>query len=289
MNFQIKYDEYLGFFEEALKKFCAEMSYTPPVLAESMRYSLLSGGKRVRPVLFFSTLDILGLDYRKEAEFAIAIECIHTYSLIHDDLPAMDDDDYRRGNPSNHKVFGEANAILAGDALLSTACSKLLKEAGKDERHLRAARLLMDAAGASGMIAGQSADLFYTGKEGDEDALRFIYEHKTGKLITAPVVMAAILAGEGEAELERYGDMLGLLFQLTDDLLDEKGESAKMGKTLGKDREEGKLTCVRVFGMSSSEILADKVAAKCRTALEPLGKDVSFLNELVGIVRGRDN
>ncbi len=288
MNFRKQYEEYLNFFETRLKHFCAELDYRPPVLAESMRYSLLSGGKRVRPVLFFGMLEHYGLDYKAEFTLAAALECIHTYSLIHDDLPAMDNDDFRRGNPSNHKVFGEANAILAGDALLSEACSLLLGEGGKDGRHLRAAQYLAECAGPKGMIAGQSADLLYSEKEGDAEALAFIYAHKTGRLLKAPVVMAAILAERDIAAAERFGSELGNLFQLTDDLLDEKGERSKMGKTPGKDRKENKLTCVRIYGADEAELLADRAAANCHSALQNLGGD-EFLAALVDFVRQRDN
>ncbi len=288
-DFQKKYGGYLDFFEAALKKYCAEMNDLPSMLAESMRYSLLSGGKRVRPVLFFAALELFGRDFRGEAPLAVALECIHTYSLIHDDLPAMDDDDYRRGNPSNHKVFGEANAILAGDGLLSEACSMLLHEGMRSEAHLMAAACLMDAAGARGMVAGQSADLLYSGKAGSEEELRYIYEHKTGRLLTAPPVMAAILAGGDEASMRRFGRELGMLFQLTDDLLDVKGNGALMGKTAGKDEREGKLTCVKVFGIEKSERLADAAAADCMAILRAYGGRAAFLEDLVRFVRSRDN
>lgn len=288
-EFQKKYEEYLGFFENALRDYCTAMRYEPSVLTESMRYSLLSGGKRVRPVLFFGALERFGADYRSETGLAVALECIHTYSLIHDDLPAMDNDDFRRGVPSNHKVFGEANAILAGDALLSEACVLMLRESARSERHLAAATRLSRAAGAEGMVGGQSADLLYTAKQGGERELRFIYEHKSGELISAPVVMAALLAGAETGAAEEFGKELGILFQLTDDILDEKGESAKMGKTLGKDRETGKLTCVKVYGLRESELLADRSAAKCRAALKKLGGKGDFLEDLIGLVRSRDN
>ena len=287
-DFQKKYQDYRSFFEGELKHFCAEMNLQPPVLTESMRYSLLSGGKRVRPVLFFGTLSRFGADYTAETGLALALECIHTYSLIHDDLPAMDNDDFRRGNPSNHRVFGEANAILAGDALLSEAMRLLLKESGRSAAHLRAAQYLADAAGADGMIAGQSADLLFTGTAGGEEELGFIYAHKTGKLITAPIVMAAMLGGGDVQAAENFGQALGSLFQLTDDILDEKGESAKMGKTLGKDAAEEKLTCVKVYGMKRAEVLADQTAAKCHSLLDALGGD-EFLSCMIELVRERDN
>ncbi len=288
-KFQDRYEEYRQFFEAALKKFCTELDFRPNVLTESMRYSLLSGGKRVRPVLFFASLELFGADFRRETVLPIALECIHTYSLIHDDLPAMDNDDFRRGNPSNHKVFGEANAILAGDALLSEAAVLLLREAGKDEKHRRAALWLMEAAGAGGMVAGQSADLLYMGKTATEEELDFIYAHKTGKLIAAPVVMAAILAGGDEKNAERFGMELGRLFQFTDDLLDVKGDSALMGKTLGKDAEEDKATCVKVYGLERCELLADRCAAKCLDLLDQFQGDKEFLRGIVDLVRSRDN
>lgn len=287
MNFSSRYDVYYKEFERELAKRCAAMNFRPPVLTESMRYSLLSGGKRVRPVLFLGALDALGAEFRSELPIAVSIEAIHTYSLIHDDLPAMDNDDYRRGKPSSHKQFGEANAVLAGDALLSYAFSLLLEEAGRDGRHLQAAREISDAAGAAGMIAGQSADLLYEGAGGGEEELFFVYRHKTGKLIAAPVVAAAILAGRGEEAMRSYGESLGVLFQLTDDILDVKGEALKMGKPLGKDREEDKLTCVKVFGMEKSERLADEYAEKCRAAAESLNTD--FLAEFATFVRTRNH
>ncbi len=283
-----KYGEYLTYFEKALKELCMQREIFPSVLAESMRYSLLSGGKRVRPVLFFGGLEHFGADYRGETALAAALEYIHTYSLIHDDLPAMDNDDFRRGNLSNHKVFGEANAILAGDALLSEAMCFLLKEGARDARHQSAAQYLAEAAGAQGMVAGQSADLLYTGKTGGEDELRFIYANKTGKLIAAPIVMAAYLCGGDVSAAEKFGNCLGMLFQLTDDLLDEKGDSAKLGKTTGKDRQEDKLTCVKVYGMEQAELLADKTAASCHALLGALGGD-PFFSEMIDLIRSRDN
>ena len=288
MNFNEAYNNYYKTFEKALTDCCARMNFRPALLTESMRYSLLSGGKRMRPVLFLATADCLGVDYARELNFALAHECIHTYSLIHDDLPAMDNDDYRRGRESNHKKFGEANAILAGDALLSFAFHLLLGECGRSERHLEAARLLSKAAGAEGMVAGQSADLMCEGKDADADELRFIYENKTGKLIQAPVGMAAILAGKYTDEMLSFGRDLGVLFQLTDDILDVKGETAAMGKTLGKDAQEEKLTCVRLFGLDQSEKLADEYAEKCLAALQNV-EHAEFLRELVTFTRTRNH
>lgn len=288
IDFLQKYKNYETEFECALAKRCAEMNYKPEILTESMRYSLLLGGKRIRPVLFLSTLASYGYDYKKEMNFALALECIHTYSLIHDDLPAMDNDDFRRGKASSHKAFGEANAILAGDALLSYAFDLLLSSCAS-ARHLEAAKELSRAAGADGMIAGQSADLLYSGKSGGEAELDFIYRNKTGKLLVAPVVMAGILAGGEVDKLREFGKALGYLFQLTDDILDVKGDEQAMGKTLGKDEKEDKLTAIKVFGLDRSEELAKEYAEKCVRLLDELkGIDVSFLKNLTEFVLKRE-
>ncbi len=289
MNFSEKYKGYQTAAEEAILSRCGEMRFSPSVLADSMRYSLLAGGKRIRPVLFFAALEAFGADFRQETDLAVALECIHTYSLIHDDLPAMDNDDFRRGKPSNHKMFGEANAILAGDALLSYAFDLLLKACTKSERHILAAQCLSRAAGAEGMIAGQSADLLYSGKTGGADELFYIYENKTGRLLSAPLEMAAILSGCDPAAAGAFGKNLGILFQLTDDILDEKGESSKMGKTVGKDKTEEKLTCVRLIGLTASEELADEYASRCRQSLSCFPRNVSFFESLIDLVRGRDH
>lgn len=289
MDFNGQYHIYETYFNTELEEYCAKLNYNPPVLTESMRYSLLSGGKRVRPVLFFSALDAYGYDWRKESGFAIALESIHTYSLIHDDLPAMDNDDFRRGKPSNHKVFGEANAILAGDALLSEAFSLLLKEGRRGDRFFAAAEILADAAGAGGMIAGQSADLLYEKSAAGAEELQYIYAHKTGKLIAAPLTMAATIAMRDVTSACRLGEALGFLFQLTDDILDEKGETVKLGKTVGKDKEEDKLTAMKVYGAERAEVLADEYAAKCRAALDCMDGDGAFLQELVTYVRERNS
>ncbi len=288
IDFDAKYAEYAEEFERALKNFCEQMNFQPPILTESMRYSLLLGGKRVRPVLFFAMLDLLGADWKKEANFAIAIECIHTYSLIHDDLPAMDNDDFRRGKPSNHKQFGEANAILAGDGLLNTAFSLLFQESARGEKYLLAARYLCDAAGADGMISGQSADLAWSNEAGgSEEELQFIYERKTAKLIMAPLVMAATLCDYPIWEIERFGSFLGKLFQMTDDILDVKGESRELGKTTGKDEAENKLTCVKIYGLEASELRADLLLEQCHGILEGVKGDVFFFHALTDMVRHR--
>ncbi len=285
--FDEQYQIYLRTFETALDALCDGMKYEPAILTESMRYSLRAGGKRIRPVLFFAALDAYGVPYAAETDCALALECIHTYSLIHDDLPAMDNDDFRRGKPSNHKKFGEGNALLAGDALLSLAFDLLLRVCGRGEAHIEAARELSRAAGADGMLAGQSADLLYEGKEAGKAQLDFMVEHKTARLLAAPVVMAACLAGRDTAAARAYGNALGVLFQITDDILDVKGEFAAVGKTLGKDSAEQKLTYIKVYGMEEAERLTDFYAAEAQRALLEFGGETEFLKELVDFVRNR--
>lgn len=291
INYREKYEEYRVFTENILAQAVEGMQCHTEVLRESIRYSLMAGGKRIRPVLFFAMLETLGLDYRSERVFAVAVESIHTYSLIHDDLPAMDNDDFRRGKPSNHKVFGEANAILAGDGLLSYAFELLIGECYKGVRYVNAARTLAEAAGLQGMVAGQSADIEHSGKsvgEVGEVELKMIHFHKTANLIAAPLVMAANLAEKHVEEARAFGTKLGFLFQITDDILDEIGEEKEVGKTLGKDKAEGKLTCVKVYGMERAMQLADELAEECISVLEKIDADTAFLQELVINLRNRN-
>ncbi len=272
MNFEEQYNCYRTQFERLLECACEDMNFQPPILAESMKYSLLSGGKRLRPVLFFAALDAFGRAYAEEKEIALALECIHTFSLIHDDLPAMDNDDFRRGKPTNHKKFGEANAILAGDALFAYASSLLLEAAEKGENHLRAAQAVLRAAGPLGMVAGQSADLLYgDSKTASARELTFIHAGKTGAMIAASVGAAELIAGrEG---LKEFSETLGLLFQLTDDFLDSG--------------EEGRLTALTVYGKAGAEALADEYEAKCLDALHGADIDTKFLCGLTKSVRRR--
>lgn len=287
MSMPSAYGKYRDFFEKSLEEACAEMHYSPEILTESMRYSLLSGGKRLRPVLFFAMLDACGYDYTKEAALAVALESVHTYSLIHDDLPAMDNDDFRRGRPSSHKKFGEANAILAGDALLSYAFDLVLREGLRGEKFLRAGRALSQAAGVDGMISGQSYDLAFTGKELGKEELLTVYTRKTSALLAAGLVMASEIACKNERFAVEYGKNLGILFQLTDDLIDEYGESSEAGKTLRKDKRADKLTCIKVFGLEGAEALADEYAQKCRDCLRDFAGEGSFFMQLVDCVRDR--
>ncbi len=289
MQFDKLYESYLSSFNEYLNKFCDNLNCRPKILKDSLVYSLQLGGKRVRPVLMTAVADITGVGAEKVKNFALALELIHTYSLIHDDLPDMDNDDFRRGKPSNHKVFGAGNAILAGDGLLNTAYSVLFDECFKGNEYVSAAKFICDCAGVNGMIAGQSADLLHEKDEGaDEDILEFIYENKTGKLITAATVVPAILnGGRYYSELKTLGKKLGFLFQLTDDVLDVEGNFDKLGKTLGKDEQEGKLTGVRLYGLDNCKLRIDVLGDDCIKIIDGIEGDTSFLYGFVNFVKTR--
>lgn len=290
MNFDEKYSSYLKEFNAVLDGFCENLNCRPEILKESLIYSLKLGGKRLRPVLMMSVADLLGLERRKVMNFALALELIHTYSLIHDDLPEMDDDDFRRGKPSNHKVFGTGNAVLAGDGLLNTAYSILLKECRNGAEYVSAAEFICDCAGIYGMIAGQSADLLHEkDKSFNEPTLNFIYENKTGKLLVATVTVASILSGgRCYSELKAFGRDLGTLFQITDDILDAEGDFEKLGKSIGKDEQEGKFTAVAVYGLDGAKLRADVLASRCLALLEGIDGDREFLIQLINYVRTRN-
>lgn len=289
-DFNLLYEQYLSTFEKYLRSYTDKLVTKPQVLGKSMAYSLLNGGKRIRPVLLLATADVLRLPLEEALPFALALEMIHTYSLIHDDLPAMDNDDFRRGKPSCHKAFGEANAILAGDGLLNEAFSICLDQSLKGEKYALAAKFLNECAGIYGMIAGQSADLYFTNGKQDvtETDLRYIYEHKTGKLLLAPVAIASILSdNKWYLPLEEFGKLLGNLFQMTDDILDVTGNFKQLGKSIGKDEAENKLTCIRLYGLEGAKIRADMCAKDCLAVLEGIDGDTTFLNALVDYILNR--
>lgn len=288
-QFDLKYAEYKHCFEDYLNKFCDKLNCEPEILKESMIYSLKLGGKRVRPVLMLSVAEFLGLERKAVLNFALALELIHTYSLIHDDLPEMDNDDFRRGKPSNHKVFGAGNAVLAGDGLLNTAYSVLLGECFEGGDRVSASKFICDCAGINGMIAGQSADLLHENDAAvDEEILSFIHLNKTAKLIMAACIVPSILSGgKYYSIIKDFSCDLGYLFQLTDDILDVEGSFESMGKSIGKDANEGKYTSVRLYGLNDCKIRADLLADRCTRRLEGMEGDVEFIKNLVGFVRQR--
>jgi geranylgeranyl diphosphate synthase type II len=237
-------------------------------LEEAMRYSLLAGGKRIRPVLALATARGLGADPTGYLPAAAAIELIHTYSLIHDDLPAMDDDDLRRGRPTSHVKFGDDVAILAGDGLFAEAVHLFCRQRGPADRVLDALGELTAATGVGGMVGGQYVDV--TQSDLDADALRALHGLKTGRLIAASVGIVLVLEGAGEPETigyRRFADELGVLFQIVDDILDVTGSDEELGKPHGSDERHGKVTYVSLFGLERARELATESHAKAREAL----------------------
>ncbi len=261
-------------------------------LAESMEYSLTAGGKRLRPILLMAAADAAGGRGEDYLTSACAIEMIHTYSLIHDDLPAMDDDDYRRGKLTNHKVYGAGLATLAGDALLTMAFELLARQQGVSaETLLRVVREVSEAAGANGMVGGQALDLASEGKRIEMDTLRRMHMAKTGALFRAAVRSGAILAGADEAALASltdYAEAFGLAFQITDDILDVTGDEAAIGKPVGSDERNHKSTYVTLTSLEEARRLAREAADRAHKALASLGGKTEFLDELAEYLVTRD-
>ena len=261
-------------------------------LAESMEYSLTAGGKRLRPILLMAAADAAGGRGEDYLTSACAVEMIHTYSLIHDDLPAMDDDDYRRGKLTNHKVYGAGLATLAGDALLTMAFELLARQQGVPaETMLRVVREISEAAGANGMVGGQALDLASEGKRIDMDTLRRMHMAKTGALFRASVRSGAILGGADEiqlAALTEYAEAFGLAFQITDDILDVTGDAAAIGKPVGSDERNHKSTYVTLTSLEEAKRLAREAADRAHEALAPLGGKAAFLDELAEYLVTRD-
>ena len=261
-------------------------------LAESMEYSLTAGGKRLRPILLMAAADAAGGHGEDYLTSACAVEMIHTYSLIHDDLPAMDDDDYRRGKLTNHKVYGAGLATLAGDALLTMAFELLARQQGVPaETMLRVVREISEAAGANGMVGGQALDLASEGKRIDMDTLRRMHMAKTGALFRASVRSGAILGGADEAQLAaltEYAEAFGLAFQITDDILDVTGDAAAIGKPVGSDERNHKSTYVTLTSLEAAKRLAREAADRAHEALAPLGEKAAFLDELAEYLVTRD-
>ena len=279
------YQEYQQLVEGALSAQLASLGYIPEKLFEAMDYSLSAGGKRLRPVRLLAACETLGGDVNEALPFACALEMIHTYSLIHDDLPAMDNDDLRRGRPTNHKVFGEAMAILAGDGLLSAAAELVLRAAVRmgDLRGTKAAEAILRRAGVTGMVAGQVMDVTGEGSTPTAEKVGYIHLHKTADLLTAPIEAGFLLAGADEAQVAagcEYGKRLGLAFQMVDDLLDVEGETAVLGKTIGKDAAAGKLTWVAVHGLEKTRQDAAEQVRLAVEALECVPGETNFLKTL---------
>ncbi|MBD5417841.1 MAG: polyprenyl synthetase family protein [Desulfovibrio sp.] len=264
---------------------CLDDRDMPPRLREAMLYSLQAGGKRLRPVLCITCAELCGLEELRMLPFAGAIEMIHTYSLIHDDLPAMDDDDLRRGKPSNHKAFDEATAILAGDGLLTDAFGAMCRARVPARPLLAAIAEIAMAAGSSGMVGGQEWDMIHTGRPSITlEELQTMHAMKTGALLRASCVCGALLAEADRAVIDaigEYGSALGMAFQIADDILDVTGDTAVLGKPAGSDAAQGKNTYPSMVGLAQSRELALAQAARAKAALAPFtGQEAAFLRAL---------
>ncbi|MFL0739640.1 MAG: geranylgeranyl diphosphate synthase CrtE, partial [Prochlorococcus sp.] len=265
----------------------------PEQLREAMRYSLLAGGKRLRPILCLAACELAGGDSEQALSTAVALEMIHTMSLIHDDLPAMDNDDLRRGRPTNHKVYGDAVAILAGDALLTRSFEMVaLRSPGvAPERLLKVVGELSVVAGAPGLVGGQVVDLECEGKQVDLDTLEFIHLHKTGALLSACVICGALIGGAKEdliAALRIYARGIGLAFQIIDDILDVTASSDVLGKTAGKDLIADKTTYPKLLGLEESRRRAELLVSEAKAALEPWSASAAPLLALADYITSRD-
>jgi len=286
--------ECLAEVDKALDTFLPGEQVLPDSLHRAMRYSVFAGGKRIRPVLMIASCEAAGGRRDAVLPAACAMEMIHTYSLIHDDLPAMDDDDFRRGKPTNHRVFGEAHAILAGDALLTEAFRLL----GDDEANghldpavrLRIIELLARSAGSLGMVAGQVVDMESEGKGVDFPTLEFIHTRKTGALILAAIQIGALIAGTGEEtyeRLSRYGEAAGLAFQVADDILDIVGDQARLGKDIGSDQERGKATYPALPGLDEARQRAVELRDMALEALQSFGEEAEPLRQIARYIVDR--
>ena len=290
-DFQVYLKEKTDFFETELKKELQELSY-PETIADGMEYAILNGGKRLRPFLLFATLELLNEDIKKGVKSAIALEMIHSYSLVHDDLPALDNDDYRRGKLTTHKVFGEAEGILIGDSLLTYAFYILSQKNLKflsSEQIVNIISKTSEYAGINGMIGGQMIDIESENKKIDLETLKYIHSHKTGKLIKLPIEIACIIANvekDKKEVLEEYANLIGLAFQVKDDILDVEGTFEDLGKPVGSDVDLHKATYPSILGMEESKKILNDTVEKAKEIIknkfgEEKGKNLISLADFI--------
>ena len=294
-DFQVYLKEKTDFFETELKKELKELSY-PETIAKGMEYAILNGGKRLRPFLLFATLELLNENIKKGVKSAIALEMIHSYSLVHDDLPALDNDDYRRGKLTTHKVFGEAEGILIGDSLLTYAFYVLSQknlEFLSSEQLVNIISKTSEYAGINGMIGGQMIDIESENKKIDLETLKYIHSHKTGKLIKLPIEIACIIANvekDKREVLEEYADLIGFAFQVKDDILDVEGTFEDLGKPVGSDVDLHKATYPSILGMEESKKILNNTVEKAKEIIKnKFGKEKGkVLISLADFIKNRN-
>ena len=278
IDFRAELDSYVEKIDAALESYLKPADNPQKKIYEAVAYSVFAGGKRLRPVLLLEACRVCG-GYEADAmPFACAMEMIHTYSLIHDDLPAMDNDDLRRGRPTSHIKYGEATAILAGDALLNKAFETMAQS--KSDNALNAISIIANSSGTEGMIGGQIVEMESEGKEIDIDTLRYLHSLKTGAIIRSSCVAGAVIGGgdnEAVKAMDEFATNLGIAFQIRDDILDVTGSEAELGKPIGSDKEQGKNTYVSLLGLEKSEKLVGEYSLRAKAALAPFGDKAEFL------------
>ena len=296
MEFEIWFKEKVQTVENALNIYFEKHDNKQRIIYDAMEYSLFAGGKRLRPVLMLSVYEMFKEINDTVLAFSCAMEMIHTYSLIHDDLPAMDDDDYRRGRLSNHKKFGEATAILAGDGLLNMAFETMLKESIKSQISknvlLECMLKIATSSGSEGMIGGQVVDMFSTENTKTTEDLEYLQNRKTGAIIKSSCVVGAMLAGATEKEIEAievFAEKIGLAFQVKDDILDVEGNEEKLGKPIGSDKEKDKVTYVTILGLEKSKELLGKLTDEAIESIASFGERANMLIELAKYLIIREN
>jgi len=291
MQMDRSYDDYKKIIDEHLLDFIPNIDNKSITLYESMKYSLVAGGKRLRPVLLLAACDFAGGDIYEAVPYACAMEYIHTYSLIHDDLPAMDNDDLRRGLPTNHKVYGEAMAILAGDGLLTTAFEAIYKdmmlyfdEPDKMVKRVKAANEIAKGAGCRGMVAGQVSDIEGEGADFSNEMLEYIHINKTGALIRSSIKAGLYLGNPTSYmldNLDHYAENLGLAYQIADDILDEVGDPSELGKATGSDKKKNKNTYTSINGLEAAYKRLDQLTDSAVEAIAPYYDNAEFFRDLV--------
>jgi len=287
MDLNVYLQERIEQIDAALDRWLPSAAILPGRLHQAMRYSVFAGGKRLRPILTIAASEAVGGHIGQVLHAACAMEMIHTYSLVHDDLPAMDDDNFRRGRPTNHREFDEATAILAGDALLTEAFRLLMDSEANQGidplRTIRVAETIARCAGSRGMVGGQVVDMESEGREVDFPILEYIHTHKTGALILASVQVGGWLSGASDDQmnaLTRYAESAGLAFQIADDILDVVGDQSELGKDVGSDQARGKVTYPALLGLKESRKRADELHARAIASLELFGQAADPLREL---------
>lgn len=294
MDFKEKLKDYQQQMNQELEKYIKKQNCPEEILNQAMEYSLMAGGKRLRPILVLATYQLFEKDVKKCMPYAVAIEMIHNFSLIHDDLPGIDNDDFRHGKPTNHKQFNEATAILAGDSLLNHAYQVISEDLtqSKTEEITKKIRILSEFSKAvERMIAGEYIDTEWEGKQITREQLEYIHENKTGALLKLSVRMGAILADCTEIELKElsnYADKIGLAFQIKDDILSEEGDEEILGKPVGNDKELEKCTYVSQYGLQGAKDILDKITKEAIEKLERYGNKAEFLKELALYIQNRD-